>query len=96
MIEFGFFVDKYGRRSSSSDLCIRWASRPTFFVVEIPYIIAYGPSFIEVRHMETGSLVQILSIKGNVHLNREMVHFALPQAEGTCPSVFGIRRIEHL
>ncbi|KAI9475977.1 MAG: CNH domain-containing protein [Benjaminiella poitrasii] len=38
-----------------------WEGTPSHIVYEHPYIIAVDPYFIEVRHVDTGELVQIIS-----------------------------------
>lgn len=60
--EFSFYVDKTGRRARNGWI-IHWEGVPTFCALSLPYIIAFDPSFIEIRHVETGDLVQI--IQGN-------------------------------
>ncbi|KAF9413794.1 RHO1 GDP-GTP exchange protein 2, partial [Podila epigama] len=57
--EFSFYVDKTGRRARS-DWIIHWEGVPTFCALSLPYVIAFDPSFIEIRHVETGDLVQIV------------------------------------
>ncbi|CAG8443677.1 6433_t:CDS:10 [Acaulospora morrowiae] len=60
--EFAFFVNKHGRRIRP-DWIIYWEGTPTSFALRYPYILAFEPSFVEIRHIETGSLEQI--IEGN-------------------------------
>ncbi|KAF9962840.1 RHO1 GDP-GTP exchange protein 2, partial [Modicella reniformis] len=60
--EFSFYVDKTGRRARNGWI-IHWEGVPTFCALSLPYVIAFDPSFIEIRHVETGDLVQI--IQGN-------------------------------
>ncbi|KAI7901525.1 CNH domain-containing protein [Cokeromyces recurvatus] len=38
-----------------------WEGNPSHIVYEHPYIIAIDPYFIEVRHVDTGELVQVIS-----------------------------------
>ncbi|KAK3828749.1 MAG: RhoGEF Rgf2 [Benniella sp.] len=57
--EFSFYVDKTGRRARNGWI-IHWEGVPTFCALSLPYIIAFDPSFIEIRHVETGDLVQII------------------------------------
>jgi hypothetical protein len=54
-IEFSFYVDKTGRRARNGWI-IHWEGVPTFCALSLPYIIAFDPSFIEIRHVETVSL----------------------------------------
>ncbi|CAB4399307.1 unnamed protein product [Rhizophagus irregularis] len=57
--EFAFYVNKVGWRSRSNWL-ITWEGSPTSFALRYPYVLAFEPSFIEVRHVETGILEQII------------------------------------
>lgn len=58
-LEMAFYIDKKGRRLRP-DWMIRWEGQPTAFAVSFPYIVAFDPTFIEVRHMDTGDLVQVI------------------------------------
>ncbi|KAL7418308.1 RHO1 GDP-GTP exchange protein 2 [Cryptotrichosporon argae] len=59
--EFAFYVDKNGWRAKSrAQWAIIWEGTPTAFAMHYPYILAFEPTFIEVRHVETGHLVQII------------------------------------
>ena len=40
---------------------------PQAFAVSYPYLFAFEPSFVEIRHIDTGKLVQIIP-GSNVHL----------------------------
>ncbi|KAI9317114.1 CNH domain-containing protein [Dichotomocladium elegans] len=57
--ELAFYIDKKGRRLRP-EWSIRWEGQPTAFAVSYPYIVAFDPTFIEVRDMNTGDLVQII------------------------------------
>ncbi|KAI8605082.1 CNH domain-containing protein [Dissophora ornata] len=57
--DFAFYVDKVGRRARNGWI-IHWEGVPTFCALSLPYVIAFDPSFIEIRHVETGDLVQII------------------------------------
>lgn len=59
VLEFSFYVDKTGRRARNGWI-IHWEGVPTFCALSLPYVIAFDPSFIEIRHVETGDLVQII------------------------------------
>lgn len=54
LIEFAFYVDKIGRRARNNWI-IHWEGMPTFCALSLPYVIAFDPSFIEIRHVETVS-----------------------------------------
>ncbi|CAG8521225.1 70_t:CDS:10 [Ambispora leptoticha] len=57
--EFAFYVNKVGWRSRH-DWHITWEGAPTSFAFRDPYLLAFEPSFIEVRNVETGLLEQII------------------------------------
>lgn len=40
---------------------IHWEGHPTAFAFHYPYILAFEPSFIEVRHVGSGALHQIIT-----------------------------------
>ncbi|CAE6398382.1 unnamed protein product [Rhizoctonia solani] len=56
--EFAFFVNKRGERSKN-DIIISWEGSPTAFALHYPYVMAFDPTFIEIRHVKDGKLVQI-------------------------------------
>lgn len=70
--QFGFFVNRMGRRARNEILTF-WCGVPIAFAFQPPYILALEPNFVEVRNMDTGELCQIipganlrcLSTKGN-------------------------------
>lgn len=66
--DFSFFVNRNGWRARS-DWKIIWEGNPQAFAIFNPYILAFEPSFIEIRHMESGMLVHILTAK-----NIRMLH----------------------
>ncbi|CDH54221.1 cnh-domain-containing protein [Lichtheimia corymbifera JMRC:FSU:9682] len=57
--EIAFYIDKKGRRVHE-DWMITWEGNPVAFAYRFPYIIAFEPTFVEVRHMDTGHLLQII------------------------------------
>ncbi|KAG9296550.1 hypothetical protein G9A89_015142 [Geosiphon pyriformis] len=57
--EFAFYVNKSGWRSRHNWRII-WEGTPTSFALRDPYLLAFEPSFIEVRNIETGLLEQII------------------------------------
>ncbi|TNY19835.1 CNH-domain-containing protein [Rhodotorula diobovata] len=57
--EFAFYVNKNGWRARSNWI-IQWEGFPTSFALHYPYVLAFEPTFIEVRHVESGSLMQII------------------------------------
>ena len=66
--EFSFFIDRNGWRVRP-DWKIDWEGSPQAFALSYPYIVAFEPSFIEVRHIDTGACVHILTAK-----NIRMLH----------------------
>ncbi|TFK26207.1 RhoGEF Rgf2 [Coprinopsis marcescibilis] len=57
--EFAFYVNKNGRRSRKNFM-VQWEGQPSGFALHEPYVLAFEPSFVEVRHVETGMLTQII------------------------------------
>jgi len=57
--EFAFYVNKNGWRARS-DWIINWEGNPNAFAMHYPYVLAFEPNFIEVRHAETGALHQVI------------------------------------
>ncbi|KAI9675539.1 MAG: RHO1 GDP-GTP exchange protein 2 [Trizodia sp. TS-e1964] len=59
--EFSFFVNRNGWRARP-DWKITWEGQPQAFALNYPYILAFEPNFIEIRHIENLS-VHILAAK---------------------------------
>ncbi|KAL0095349.1 hypothetical protein J3Q64DRAFT_1693853 [Phycomyces blakesleeanus] len=57
--EYAFYIDKKGRRKYPNFL-IEWEGTPDTFAYSYPYLIAFEPSFIEIRNIITGNLEQII------------------------------------
>ncbi|KAJ9070514.1 RHO1 GDP-GTP exchange protein 2 [Entomophthora muscae] len=57
--EFAFYVDKDGRRARL-DFIIMWEGEPASFAYEYPYILGFNPDFIEIWHVETCKLAQVI------------------------------------
>ncbi|KAF1816659.1 CNH-domain-containing protein [Eremomyces bilateralis CBS 781.70] len=66
--DYSFYVNRNGWRARPEYL-IKWEGTPQWFAIFAPYILAFEPSFIEMRHMESGVLVHILTAK-----NIRMLH----------------------
>lgn len=73
--EFGFYVDKLGRRSRPNFL-ISWSGIPSAFSHVGDYIVAYSSLFVEIRSMETGALVQVINTNNLRVLNDSLLHCA--------------------
>lgn len=65
--EFSFFVNRNGWRVRP-EWRIDWEGQPTAFALSLPWILAFEPNFIELRHMDTRD-VHILK-----HKNIRMLH----------------------
>jgi len=73
MAEFAFYVNKNGWRARGK-WAIVWEGMPTAFgesdglfpahilitAMQYPYVIAFEPTFVEIHHVESGHLVQII------------------------------------
>ncbi|TFK39736.1 CNH domain-containing protein [Crucibulum laeve] len=57
--EFGIFVNKHGTPSRSFGT-IEWEGTAERVALHAPYILLFDPRFIEVRHLDTGRLAQII------------------------------------
>ncbi|KAI0371007.1 CNH-domain-containing protein [Pilatotrama ljubarskyi] len=57
--EFGLYVDKRGAPSRSPPT-IEWEGVATEAAWHAPYVLLFCPSFVEVRHVESGRLAQII------------------------------------
>lgn len=57
--EFGVYVDKHGDPSRSAGT-IEWEGTAERVALHHPYILLFDPRFIEVRHVETGRLAQVI------------------------------------
>ncbi|KAI9039397.1 putative Rho guanyl nucleotide exchange factor (Rom2) [Aspergillus affinis] len=66
--DFSFFVNRNGWRARS-DWRISWEGNPNAFALSYPYILAFEPNFIEIRHIETSELIHIMTGK-----NIRMLH----------------------
>lgn len=60
--DFAFYVNKNGWRSRP-EFIVHWEGSPTGFALHFPYVLAFETTFVEVRHVETGLLSQV--IQGN-------------------------------
>ncbi|KAL7269219.1 RHO1 GDP-GTP exchange protein 2 [Rhizina undulata] len=82
--DFSFFVNRNGWRARP-DWLITWEGQPTSFALSYPYILAFEPSFIEIRSVETGGLVHIITGK-NIRMlhesTREILYAYEDEAQG--------------
>lgn len=47
---------------------IQWEGQPTAFALSVPYIVAFDPTFIEVRHMDTVGRLLIVGCVAMINL----------------------------
>jgi len=57
--EFGLFVDNNGKPRRLTGI-VEWEGTAVRVAMHTPYILLFDTRFIEIRHMETGHLVQII------------------------------------
>ncbi|KAI7848142.1 CNH domain-containing protein [Circinella umbellata] len=94
--EMAFYIDKKGRRARP-DWMIRWEGQPTSFALNFPYIAAFDSTFIEVRHMDTGDLVQVIPGKNIRCLNpdaMDTIYCAMDDPVLGSELVFELMRME--
>lgn len=83
--EFSFFVNRNGWRARP-DWKIDWEGRPNTFAMSHPYLLAFEPSFIEIRHLETSALVHVITAK-----NVRMLHSSTREVGHIFFLVYAIR-----
>lgn len=66
--DYSFFVNRNGWRARP-EWMISWEGTPTNFAIFNPFILAFEPHFIEIRHMDNGVLMNIITAK-----NIRMLH----------------------
>jgi len=59
--EFAFYVNKNGWRARSN-WHVQWEGHPTAFALRRPFVLAFEPTFVEIRHVESGALMQIVQM----------------------------------
>jgi CNH domain len=78
--DFSFFVNRNGWRARP-DWKIQWEGNPHAFALSYPYILAFEPSFIEIRHIETSELIHVMTGK-NVRMLHSSTREVIPPAPG--------------
>ncbi|MBW0524761.1 hypothetical protein O181_064476, partial [Austropuccinia psidii MF-1] len=68
--DFAFYVNKNGWRARAGWL-IQWEGHPIAFALHYPFVLAFESSFIEVRHLDSGALVQVIPGPNIRHLFSE-------------------------
>lgn len=75
--DFSFFVNRNGWRARP-DWKIAWEGNPNAFALSYPYILAFEPNFVEIRHVETSELTHLMTGK-NIRMlhssTREVCYF---------------------
>jgi len=57
--DFAFYINKNGWRSRPNWI-IHWEGTPTSFALHYPYVLAFEPTFIEIRHIHSGLMAQVI------------------------------------
>ncbi|CAO3599660.1 unnamed protein product [Absidia cylindrospora] len=57
--DLAFYIDKKGRRVRS-DWIMQWEGHPAAFAFRYPYLVAFDSSFIEIRDINSGDIVQVI------------------------------------
>ena len=70
--KFAFYVNNRNQqlvpRDESSALLCEWESHPDDVVFQYPYVLAFDPRFIEIRHVETVSyLYKMIIVNNNIY-----------------------------
>jgi RHO1 GDP-GTP exchange protein 1/2 len=74
--DYSFFVNREGWRARP-EWIITWEGIPNAFAVFSKFILAFEPNFIEIRNMETGGHVTIVTGK-----NIRMLHSSSREVRG--------------
>jgi CNH domain len=83
--DFSFFVNRNGWRARP-DWKIIWEGNPHAFALSYPYILAFEPSFIEIRHIETSELIHVMTGR-----NVRMLHSSTREVIPAAPVDFVLR-----
>lgn len=84
--DFSFFVNKHGWRNFP-EWKITWEGSPQAFAIFQPYILAFEPNFIEIRNMDTGTLVYILTAKNTRMLHSSNREVRLNSTTASCTDI---------
>lgn len=81
--DFSFYVNRVGWLSRP-DWIIHWEGLPQGFAMSYPYVIAFEPSFVEIRHMETGEIVRVITGENIrfLHENTREIMYAFEDENG--------------
>lgn len=81
--DFSFFVNRNGWRARP-DWRIAWEGNPNSFALSYPYILAFEPNFVEIRHVETSELTHLMTGK-----NIRMLHSSTREVSYSRLSLLG-------
>lgn len=81
--DFTFYVNRNGWRLRG-DWIIHWEGLPQSFALSYPYVIAFEPNFVEIRHVETGELVRVITGENIrfLHENTREIMYAYEDENG--------------
>ncbi|VVT44974.1 uncharacterized protein SAPINGB_P000596 [Magnusiomyces paraingens] len=81
--DFSFYVNASGWLSRPKWI-IHWEGLPQGFAMSYPYIIGFEPSFVEIRHMETGEIVRVITGENIrfLHENTREIMYAFEDENG--------------
>ncbi|KAI8973328.1 CNH domain-containing protein [Mycotypha africana] len=83
---FCFMVDIHGNYVKNAPL-IEWEGEPQSVAFQYPFVIGFDARFIEVRHIETGELIQVLA---GTHMRcLQFIHNQQPQQQYLPPIIHG-------
>jgi len=69
---------------------ITWEGTPSAFAIFNPYILAFESSFVEIRHLESGQLMHILTSK-----NIRMLHSSSREVRDTTIDEEDLLKVRH-
>ncbi|KAJ1831521.1 RHO1 GDP-GTP exchange protein 2, partial [Coemansia sp. RSA 2708] len=92
---FAFYVNRNGQRARSNWM-IHWVGTPTSFKFEYPYILAFDSQFIEIYHVETASVVQVIITGNCASLSPNKMHVNLCATSQSPAHPQEVLRIQHL
>ncbi|KAJ2478793.1 RHO1 GDP-GTP exchange protein 2 [Coemansia sp. RSA 2320] len=93
--EFAFYVNRNGQRARSNWM-IHWVGTPTSFKYEYPYILAFDGQFIEIYHVETASVVQVIITGNCTSLSPNKTHVNLCITSPSPTQSQEVLRIQHI
>ncbi|KAI9505803.1 CNH domain-containing protein [Coemansia spiralis] len=92
---FAFYVNRNGQRARHNWM-IHWVGMPTSFKFEYPYILAFDSQFIEVHHVETAAMVQVMITGNCTSLSPNKTHVNLCVTSPSPTQSQEVMRIQHI